>query len=193
MKVLSELTPTGHLQIFKSYPNGRQEKVFDDHNVIVSGMGVGLAYLFAGSGSTTINDYQIRYFQLGTGGSNNYGVSTYELVTPLTSSQYFTSGEMVIETHNQIKNGVESFTSPFARIAFNHVQRVSDTSVRFILVVGRNNVNNLANPLNEVGLFMQNPKGGTPKKSILVAYKKFSDILKTDDFSLIFYWTLNFT
>lgn len=193
MRVLSEIAPRGHLEIYKVFPNGEQEKIFDDHNVIVSGMGVGLAYLFAGSGSTTITDYQIRYFQVGTGGTNDYGVSTFTLNTPLTSSQYFTSADMVITNQNQIKNGVPTFTASFARIPFNHIQRVSETSVRFILAIGRNNVNNLANPLNEVGLFMSNPMGGATTKSLLVAYKKFSDILKTDDFSLIFYWTLNFS
>ena len=192
MQVLSELNPTGHLEIFKVYENGTQEKVFDDHNVIVSGMGVGLAYLFAGSGSGNITDYQIRYFQVGTGGTSSYGVSTYTLNTALTSGQYNTSADMVIEQISQIKNGVTFTNLSHARIPFNHVQRASDTSVKFILAIGRNNVNDLPLPLNEVGLFMANPKGVSPKQTILVAYKKFSDILKTSDFALIFYWTLNF-
>jgi hypothetical protein len=47
--------------------------------------------------------------------------------------------------------------------------------------------------LTEVGLFMKNPTGNAnTNQSILVAYRNFSEIYKTNDFSLIFRWTLNF-
>ena len=46
--------------------------------------------------------------------------------------------------------------------------------------------------LNEIGLFMRNPTGALPVNPILVAYRNFSNIYKTSDFSLIFRWTLNF-
>ena len=52
------MTPTdaldvsGHLQIYKIYKDGTEEKVFDDHNLITSGMGLGLSMLFAGQGSS---------------------------------------------------------------------------------------------------------------------------------------------
>ena len=40
---------------------------------------------------------------------------------------------------------------------------------------------------------MKNPMGAAiQNESILVAYRNFSDIYKTNDFSLIFRWTLNF-
>ena len=40
--------------------------------------------------------------------------------------------------------------------------------------------------INEVGLFMKNPTGATDPEPILVAYRTFSDIIKTNDFSLLF-------
>ena len=51
LNVLEELDIKGHLTISKIYSNGSEEIVFDDHNIIVSGMGVALAHLFALSGS----------------------------------------------------------------------------------------------------------------------------------------------
>lgn len=48
----------GHLEIVKVFNDGREEVVFNDHNTIVSGMGVGLSFLFTLSGSLKITDYQ---------------------------------------------------------------------------------------------------------------------------------------
>ena len=39
---------SGYLEVWKVYDDGTKELHFSDHNVITSGMGVGLAYLFAG-------------------------------------------------------------------------------------------------------------------------------------------------
>ncbi len=61
-----ELGINGHLTIIKKFKDGTEETIFDDHNIIVSGMGVGLSYMFNGSGSNTVLDYQIERFQLGT-------------------------------------------------------------------------------------------------------------------------------
>ena len=53
----------GHLQIAKVFKDGTEEIVFDDHNIIVSGMSVGLSYLFTLSGSNKVYDYQFDRFQ----------------------------------------------------------------------------------------------------------------------------------
>ena len=54
-----KFTPTGHIEIWKVYPDGSKEMHWTDNNVITSGMGVGLAHLYAASGSGSIIDYQI--------------------------------------------------------------------------------------------------------------------------------------
>ena len=54
-----ELGINGHLTIIKKFTDGQEEVVFDDHNIIVSGMGVGLTYLFTGSGSNTVLDLSL--------------------------------------------------------------------------------------------------------------------------------------
>ena len=76
--------------------------------------------------------------------------------------------------------------------------RINETSVRYTLVVDEEMANNLKGAgsedvyLNEVGLFIKNPLGAVPLNPILVAYRAFSNIYKTNDFSLIFRWTINF-
>ena len=183
---------TGHLQIAKSYSDGSEEIVFDDHNIIVSGMGVGLSYLFSASGSTNILDYQIDRFQLGTLGSVSLEFSTTaELGQALaTIAEYGTNSNLFLETTTQIVNGVDEANKIFALIPQSKITRINDNSVRYTLVLNEDACNNKT--LNEVGLFMKNPTGSAVTKSILVAYRYFSDISKTDEFSLIFRWTINF-
>jgi len=197
-----ELGMTGHLTIIKRYKDGEEEVVFDDHNIIVSGMGVGLAYMFTGSGSTTVLDYQIERFKVGVSGPPDGGVTSaiYELSGPLSAvTQYGNSTNLFIEECDQIVNGATiSLNKVFPLIPANKITKIGDSSVRYTLVVDEESCNNLQNEdgvdlaLNEVGLFMKNPTGAATNASLLVAYRTFSNILKTSDFSLIFRWTLNF-
>ena len=71
-----ELGINGHLTIIKQYNDGQEEVVFDDHNIIVSGMGVGLSYMFTGSGSNSVLDYQIDRFQVGVSGPPTGGATS---------------------------------------------------------------------------------------------------------------------
>ena len=197
-----ELGMTGHLTIIKRYKDGEEEVVFDDHNIIVSGMGVGLAYMFTGSGSNTVLDYQIDRFKVGVSGPPAGGTTSavYELSGPLTSlAEYGTATNLFIEECDQIVNGsVVSTNKFFALIGANKITKIGDSSVRYTLVVDEESCNNLVGAeseevsLSEVGLFMKNPTGSNDDVSILVCYRTFSNIRKTDDFSLIFRWTLNF-
>ena len=197
----NKLNITGHLTIVKKYKSGEEEVVFDDHNIIVSGMGVGLSHLFTGSGSNSILDYQIDRFKIGVSGHSDHELSsTYQLSGPLSIAQYGTNTNLFVEECHQLENGA-IITSPlrdFALIPAHKITRINETSVRYTLVVDENTANDLENDdgdlsLDEVGLYMKNPTGqaGTPAP-ILVAYRVFSSIVKTSDFSLIFRWTINF-
>jgi len=194
MKNNKSLNPTGHLQIFKLYENGNEELVFDENNVITSGMGVGFSHLFAASGGTTITDYQIINFLIGSGGDyNDYGVSTFKLQKPLLSSiDWGSDTGLIIETFHTIEDGIviAGDTKPLARIRFSNIHKVTSTSVRYTLVLDRNTLNTAA--VNEVGLYMRNPRGLPLIRPILVAYRPFTQITKTNDFSLLFRWTLQF-
>ena len=198
---LEEVGITGHLTIIKRYKDGEEEVVFDDHNIIVSGMGVGLSLMFTGSGSNTVLDYQIDRFQLGVSAKPNSELevsSTYSLSGPATFGEYGTAGNAFIEQVKPIENGVVlGADEAFILIPANKITRINDNSVRYTLVVDEELFNDIQRDsvdvyLNEVGLFMKNPTGAIPKNPILVAYRNFSNIYKTNDFSLIFRWTLNF-
>jgi len=191
---IEQMGITGHLQIAKSYSDGSEDIIFDDHNIIVSGMGVGLSYMFTASGSLSVLDYQIDRFQVGVSGGSELEVSsTAALSGALTSiSEYGTNSNLFLEQTTQIVNGIDQSNKIFALIPQSKITRINDNSVRYTLVLDEDACNNLINPLNEVGLFMKNPTGSPINKSILVAYRSFTDLAKTDDFSLIFRWTINF-
>ena len=204
------LDASGHLEIWKVYPDGSEENIFDDKNTITSGMGVGLGLLYAGSGATDITNFQIRYFQLGTQGNtiiNSYGVSESSLVSALGQengiSDYHSNAEsfLPIDIHEQMAwNGTalpaQTGGAPatnnwlFPVISDNSIKRVDLNSVTYILYIDQSTCN--GNTLNEVGLFMKNPLGYSPERSNLVAYRPFTNIEKSNDFSLVFKWTLNF-
>jgi len=190
------------LTIIKQYTDGQEEVVFDDHNIIVSGMGVGLTYMFTGSGSTNVLDYQIDRFQVGVSGKPDQtptleSSSTYQLSGPCTEAEYGTGSNLFIAVKDQITNN--TYTSlAAAQIPANKRTRIGDSSVRYTLVVDEEACNNISRPgttessINEVGLLMKNPTGNAADRPLLVAYRTFSNIIKTSDFSLIFRWTLNF-
>ena len=187
---LGDLNPVGYLEVWKKYNNGDEELHFSDNNIIVSGMGVGLALLFGGIGSNTILDYQIKYAQLGTDGTDDYGVSTYTLKNELEKIQYATSS-LIIETHEQIKNGV-LFSQDMVMLPQEMIRRVAPNSVQYVITLDSNSANDIT--LNEIGLLMRNPTGYdyNDPRPILVAYRVFNDITKKEEFSLIFKWTISF-
>ena len=215
MKQKDFLDPSGHLEIYKVYEDGVEERVFDDHNVITSGMGVGLGLLYAGSGADNITNFQIRYFQLGTSGDSilsTYSVSETMLVSALgqqnqadpgtvgerwkdyqtdaASNLPLSNHELMGSTGEDLKDSQSDSIWYFGVISDNSVKRVDLNSVTYILYVDRHSCNSIT--LNEVGLFMRNPRGNTPPNPILVAYRPFTSLVKTSTFSLILKWTISF-
>lgn len=193
------ISASGHLIIYKVFEDGREEVAFDDHNVITSGMGVGLATLFAGSGSDNIGDFQIRWFQLGTEGDTVLDTFDYTqtfLVSALGQDNGAADyGDKLILDEHEIAtaDGSDGGDLYFAQIPYNAIKKTSPTTVTFILYIDRDTANGIT--INEVGLFMNNPLVGfksTIIRSILVAYRPFVDIAKTNDFSLAFKWTITF-
>jgi len=201
LNILEELDIKGHLTISKVYSSGDEEIVFDDHNIIVSGMGVGLAHLFALSGSDSILDYQIDRFQIGISGLPAYEVSTTnKLQGPLSSmSEYVgTAGNIMTASGYQIRNGsVSPVENWYGLIPQQHITRIDDNTVRYTIFIDQESCNNISrlgvnSSLNEIGLFIKNIKNNDPIAPILVAYRVFSNIIKTSDFALVFRWSINF-
>lgn len=192
----------GHLTIHK-IANGEEELLFDDKNVIVSGFGWSLAYLFSRQGSTSITDYQIDRFQLGLSGhSGNQVSSTYQLSSALSSiAEYTGAGDsnLYAFSANQYKNGtvISTPAAIYGKIPFSKVTKIDDRSVRYTIFIDEDSCNNLSRGgseayLNEVGLFVKNPRAASPEASVLAAYRYFSNIRKTSDFGLILRWTISF-
>ena len=188
---LEELDVNGHLTISK-LKNGIETVVFDDHNIIVSGMGVGLAHLFAVSGSTSILDYQIDRFQIGTSGGTTLEISsTNALSGSLTSlAQYGVNSNILCASAYQIKNN-SIITTPvwYGLIPQQNITRIDSNTVRYTIILDDEACN--SKTLNEIGIFIKNIKGNSPVAPILVAYRHFDDIDKSSDFSLIFRWSIN--
>jgi len=198
LNLTEQLNINGHLTISKAYRNGLEEVIFDDHNIIVSGMGVALAHLFALSGSNSILDYQIDRFQIGTS-ANPENVSTTTLNLPLTeASAYGLNSNIITASGYQIiNNSIVTNAKIYGLIPQHHITRVDSNTVRYTIVLDEfacNNLTNVAGDANirEVGLFVKNVKNNNPTAPILVAYRVFSPIRKTTDFSLIFRWSINF-
>lgn len=198
---LEELDIHGHLTISKVYPNKTEEVIFDDHNIIVSGMGVALAHMFALSGSTSILDYQIDRFQIGVSGATaNEIINTNKLTGPLSSiTEYVgTAGDILVTSGYQIQgNAVVSQQNWYGNIPQQNVTRVDENTVRYTIFLDQDSCNDLTRDgnsasLNEIGLFVKNIKSGSPVAPILVAYRYFSNVRKTSDFALVFRWSLSF-
>lgn len=195
---VDELGINGHLTIIKLNKDGSEEVLLDDPNIIVSGMGVGLSYLFTGSGSNNILDYQIDRFQIGVSGPPAGGVvsSIFQLSGALTQSEYGAGSNLYIDVRDQLTGNTLTSTAA-ALIPKHKITRIGDSSVRYTLVIDEeacNNIQRNSNPanINEIGMLMKNPTGNASPRPILVCYRTFSNIRKTSDFSLIFRWTLNF-
>jgi hypothetical protein len=205
MNFVEDLGVNGHLTIIKRDKEGNEEILLDDANTIVSGMGVGLSYLFTGSGSDSILDYQIDRFQVGVSGPHtDYSTepsSIYSLSGNLTSiDEYGTDNNLVIVDTDSYRLPTGAATaSVFALIPQGKITRISNNSVRYTLVLDEESCNDLTGAfgeevyLNEIGMFFKNPTGILGNNiSILSCYRTFSNIRKTNDFSLIFRWTINF-
>ena len=197
---MEDLDIKGHLTITKVYSNGKEEVVFDDHNIIVSGMGVALAHMFAVSGSDSILDYQIDRFQVGVSGSAGLEVSsTNQLSGPLSSfAEYGLEGDILAASgYHVVNNTIVSLPRYYGIIPQQNITRIDANTVRYTIVIDEESCNDIlrggtAKSLNEIGLFVKNIKNNAIVAPILVAYRHFDDILKTTDFSLVFRWSINF-
>jgi hypothetical protein len=185
----------GHLTIHK-VANGEEELVYDEDNVITSGFGWSLSYLYGLVNTRSITDFQIDRFQLGVSGSiANQVSSTYQLSGPLSAiSDYDTNGDSNLQLLEEKIYTGNLGTSPsalFAKIPFSKVTKIDDRSVRYTIFIDEDSCNNFT--LNEIALFVKNPTGNTVDEiSAMAAYRYFSNISKTSDFGLVFRWTITF-
>ena len=176
MKIHDQLTHKGHLQIIKDYGD-REEIAFEDHNIIVSGMGASLSHLFLSDGSQHFKDFKIDSFQIGvSGGENAHVVTTNELSGALASmAEYYGPAyfkdNLLLGTEQA--NELIKTDQVFGKISeskikkINFAPEVSGPAVMFTIILDEYSANEIVRdnkkvPLNEIGLFMKNPHFNTP-------------------------------
>jgi hypothetical protein len=199
----NELGVKGHLTIHKVV-NGDEELVYDEDNVIVSGFGWALSHLYGRVGSNTITDYQVDRVKLGVSGYAGLQVSSTSDLSGALSSTTEYLGESsdsnlnVVSGYRWENDAVVTTPQIYSKIPFSKVTKVDDRTVRYTIFIDEDSCNNLSRPgvsessLNEIGLFIKNPKADNIETSILAAYRYFSNIRKTSDFALVFRWTISF-
>tara|TARA_S200002703_G_scaffold153864_1_gene155898 strand:- start:411 stop:1028 length:618 start_codon:yes stop_codon:yes gene_type:complete len=198
----NQLGIKGHLTVHKIV-EGHEELVYDEDNVIVSGFGWALSHLYGGVGSDTITDFQIDRFKLGVSGGSELQVSTtMDLSGPLSSNvEYIGTADSnltVVSGYRWQNNEATTDLEAYAKIPFSKVTRVDERTVRYTIFIDEDSCNNITRPgnteipLNEIGLFIKNPKASATETSVLAAYRYFSNIRKTSDFALVFRWTISF-
>lgn len=181
---------SGNLEIVKIYNDGTEQTIFSDHNIITSGFGVNLGLMLAGSGSDNVRDHQIRWFVIGSSGHGTVDSTINSLSAPLTmpvgvpkASRYLTGSD-----GTQIAPAIEMCPIPNSAI-----KRTGKTSVTYYLLLPNLEANGDSKSISEVGLCVDKPykKFGITDRTLLVAYRKFPTIIKTNDFSLLFKWTIS--
>ena len=200
MKFFENVSPNGHLEIWKYFTNGEKELHWEDKNVICSGMGATLAEMFDAPLDATVDDFQIRYFKVGSSGNAGLQVSsTGDLSGALSIAEYGT-GNLDISIHNLIKNGAKITTAGAATtygvIPYAYIKRVTPTKCMWQIVLDEQSANvgdaTHERYLNEIGIYSNNPYREATEASLLCAYRFFKPIYKSDAFILVFRWTIEF-
>ncbi len=184
------LQASGNLEIVKIYSNGTEELVFSDHNIITSGFGVNLGLMFAGSGSDNVRDHQIRWFIIGSGTNNpvTANINSLSANSPMPENVPFTLRYLTDSTGGLLGSQVSMCPIPNSSI-----KRTGKTSVTYYLLLPNRESNGASQEISEVGLCVDKPykKFGITDRTLLVAYRTFPTISKTNDFSLLFKWTIS--
>ena len=189
----------GWLEISRLDLDGTEEIIFSDNNVVCSGMGSTLAHMFSSSG-VDVSSFQINLFQVGVSGDSSFQVSsTVELSSALGANDYGSDAVIGLDKYvRDIVNGATAQT--LLLLPQTYVNKVDVRTVRWNFILDENTANGF--DLNEIGMFSNDPTAYTPgasKPTYLCAYRFFGDsnndnrgIWKTNQFSLIFRWTIEF-
>jgi hypothetical protein len=207
----------GHVTVCKIYKDGTQEIVLDKANMITAGLGSSFLDIQQGQGSTYPSDYGPAYFQLGTGTPTFHAVATssfiYQVCAPFDWEDYGEDTDLevnelyrgfnastvdngvtyteLLETSAVLSSTIFSGTDQyFADITQGAVTKYFMDSFESQIVLDEKTANGKA--ITEVGLFAKNPKGLYQDSPLLIAYRSFAALNKTEEFSLVINWTIGF-
>jgi hypothetical protein len=196
----------GRLIVYKEQ-NGNVEKLHEFNNILTFGFSVNMANFFTSDGRSQIENIIPQYCQLGTGVVNYLADTTegnnqfYNLEIPLTRTQYGRNLRRKVLSKSQITN-VTNFdsldrstytesTGLFLQIPKSAITIKRNSGANIRIVLDKYTAN--GNTLREIGLFTGGLSLDGSNKLLLSCYKQFSPIAKTNEFSLIFDWTIQAT
>ena len=207
---------SGHITITKIFSDGKEEKVLDKHNLVTAGLGSSFIDLLTDNGSNFVEDYSPRYFQLGTdtigGDSLDTSAHFYRVSSAFDWDDYGPDCGFDIEersrgflassidgiTYNEMINTSAAFSAVvfsgtdeyFGTITPTYLSKTFLDSFTAEIVLDENCANGTT--ISELGLFSKNPKGRKDDYPLLIAYKKFDPITKTEDFTIVVHWSVGF-
>jgi hypothetical protein len=198
------LSIKGKVSIFK-IDSESKTKIYEDNNIITKGMGYTLANLMSEQEDTKLENFQIRYFQIGTGkvdfSLEDAAVQSYfyELQSPLTYAAYGDNIDSEIKKNYSLVdtafttglNLIKGSQQSFVEIPESRTTKFFTRSAKFRLFVEKNMANN--NEILELGLFAKNPDSTYKQDNpVLVAYKAItSSITKNQDNQFLIEWSIS--
>ena len=208
----------GHITICKIYSDGTKEKVVDRANLITAGLGSSFIDIQRGGGSNNTNSYSPLYFQVGTsaiGYDDSVATSSYfyKLSAPFDWEDYGDDTDFIIESkyrgfNASTDDGGSTYSellltsATIASIAFSgtdeYFSKIKEgrlskffmDSFESEIVLDEKTGN--GKEISEIGLFAKNPKGYKEDSPLLMAYRSFTPVQKTSEFSLVVHWTVGF-
>jgi len=200
-------TTRGHLEIYKIYKDGTEELHYSEKNVITSGMGLTLSYAFAADANADVSSFQANWMQIGTGASTTAIVASSnvqvsgraDLLSSVPRVEYGSENSIGLTTSamSYMTSADTTSLKAFVRVPPAFIHRVSERKVMWRLVLN-DSACNIADSavhggaLNEVGIFSNNPMEVNPPVLHMIAYRAFANIVKTNEFTLDFRWTIEF-
>jgi hypothetical protein len=209
----------GHITICKVYSDGTQETVLDKANLITAGLGSSLVDVQMGLGSSYTDGYAPYYFQVGTNTvdyitkfepevSSNF----YKLSAPFDWDDYGEDSDHILENryrgfyasttgdgvYNEMFGASAALSATvfsgadeyFSTVKEGRITKVFLDSFECEIILDEKDGN--GKTISEVGLFSKNPKGLKEDTPVLMAYRSFAGVPKTDEFSLVIHWVVGF-
>ena len=170
----------GEVTIEKRFQDGTRETIFLGKNIVTEGFGQGIAHLWADEGSVNIEDFRIKFAQIGTGEVAFGTVSSiYNLSAALEFSDYGPDASLAFNKHDQLVlhgqllSGSSFETSSdqaFIELQAEDISMVNGSAVEFHFILDNTSIAGIVE-VKELGLFMVNPRGKGNKEALLSAYK----------------------
>ena len=215
----------GQVTVTKIFKDGTREEVLSEEcNILTDGLGISMvnmwtsnALLFRGG----LEDFQFKYFQLGTSGvvettgmtmeefedwestlptdvENNF----YELHSPIDFSGYGSETTVHVDTKKIITVDTpwlppEELTYKYTEQPVAYLERASTTKFVDDAIHIKINLDEgaaVGKSIKELGLFVKNPRVfKSDDRPVLGAYKLlYTPINKTDEFSIDIDWSIGF-